>query len=162
MPYTDWPLSYQAIYVFGFGVPLFNRDVGSSHKMKWGLLIIHNLLLASAYGFILFVHFSKWREKLPRKCFCVSCSYLVQCSDLIRSDPLSSFIYAFGCIVAHENIGSTYHNHKYPFFFISLCFSEIALYEEDHECSLTSDVQISFTFCSQTCILQLCCCNVCL
>ncbi|XP_054807690.1 protein CANDIDATE G-PROTEIN COUPLED RECEPTOR 2-like isoform X2 [Prosopis cineraria] len=56
----------KAIYVFGFGVPLFSRDVGSSHKIKWGLLIIHKLLLAAAYGFILFVHFSKWREKLPR------------------------------------------------------------------------------------------------
>ncbi|XVE54707.1 hypothetical protein DITRI_Ditri03aG0103300 [Diplodiscus trichospermus] len=54
----------KAIYVFGFGVPLFD-DVGSTHRMKWGLWIIHKLLLTAVYGFILFVHFSKWREKLP-------------------------------------------------------------------------------------------------
>ncbi|MED6145025.1 hypothetical protein PIB30_021173 [Stylosanthes scabra] len=55
----------KTIYVFGFRVPLFNRDVGSAHTVKWSLWIIHKLLLATAYGFILFVHFSKWREKLP-------------------------------------------------------------------------------------------------
>lgn len=55
----------KAIYVFGFGVPLFNRNVGSTHTIKWGLWTVHKLLLAAAYGFILFEHFSKWREKLP-------------------------------------------------------------------------------------------------
>ncbi|XP_031278038.1 protein CANDIDATE G-PROTEIN COUPLED RECEPTOR 2-like [Pistacia vera] len=35
--------------------------------MKWGMWIIHNLLLTAVYGFILFVHFSKWREKLPSR-----------------------------------------------------------------------------------------------
>ncbi|XP_020227920.2 transmembrane protein adipocyte-associated 1 homolog isoform X2 [Cajanus cajan] len=55
----------KAIYVFGFGVPLFNRNVGSTHTIKWSLWIVHKLLLAAAYGFILFVQFSKWREKLP-------------------------------------------------------------------------------------------------
>ncbi|KEH32014.1 transmembrane protein, putative [Medicago truncatula] len=57
----------KAIYVFGFGVPLFNRNVGSTHTIKWGLWTVHKLLLAAAYGFILFEHFSKWREKLPRE-----------------------------------------------------------------------------------------------
>ncbi|WVZ13065.1 hypothetical protein V8G54_017595 [Vigna mungo] len=56
---------YQAIYVFGFGVPLFNRYVERAHTIKWSLWIVHKLLLAAAYGFILFAHFSKWREKLP-------------------------------------------------------------------------------------------------
>ncbi|GLT25205.1 hypothetical protein SLA2020_003500 [Shorea laevis] len=55
---------FKAIFVFGFGVPLF-IDVGSSHRGKWGLWIIHNILLTAVYSFILFVHFSKWREKLP-------------------------------------------------------------------------------------------------
>lgn len=35
--------------------------------MKWGLWIMHKLLLTAVYGYILFVHFSKWREKLPRE-----------------------------------------------------------------------------------------------
>ncbi|KHN48736.1 hypothetical protein glysoja_015884 [Glycine soja] len=55
----------KAIYVFGVGVPLFNHNVGSTHTIKWSLWIIHKLLLATAYGFILFANFSKWREKLP-------------------------------------------------------------------------------------------------
>ncbi|OMO53174.1 hypothetical protein CCACVL1_28839 [Corchorus capsularis] len=55
----------KAIYIFGFGVPLFFDDVGSSDPMKWGLWIIHKILLSAVYGYILFVHFSKWREKLP-------------------------------------------------------------------------------------------------
>lgn len=55
----------KAIYVFGFGVPLFNRHVERAHTIKWSLWIVHKLLLAAAYGFILFAHFSKWREKLP-------------------------------------------------------------------------------------------------
>ncbi|KAG4378651.1 hypothetical protein GLYMA_17G077800v4 [Glycine max] len=55
----------KAIYVFGFGVPLFNHNVGSTHTIQWSLWIIHKLLLAAAYGFILFASFSKWKEKLP-------------------------------------------------------------------------------------------------
>ncbi|KAJ1421825.1 Transmembrane protein [Sesbania bispinosa] len=55
----------KAIYVFGFGVPLFSHNVGNTGTIKWSLWIVHKLLLAAAYGFILFVHFSKWREKLP-------------------------------------------------------------------------------------------------
>ncbi|KAJ0048160.1 hypothetical protein Pint_16232 [Pistacia integerrima] len=56
----------EVIYVFGFGSPLF-FDLESTHRMKWGMWIIHNLLLTAVYGFILFVHFSKWREKLPSR-----------------------------------------------------------------------------------------------
>ncbi|KAK6261725.1 hypothetical protein QUC31_007541 [Theobroma cacao] len=55
----------KAIFIFGFGVPLFFDVVGSTHQMKWGLWIIQKLLLTTVYGFILFVPFSKWREKLP-------------------------------------------------------------------------------------------------
>ncbi|KAG7020001.1 hypothetical protein SDJN02_18969 [Cucurbita argyrosperma subsp. argyrosperma] len=54
----------KVVYVFGFGIPLFIR-VGSSHLAKWGVWTIHKLLPTAAYGFILFVHFSKWRDKLP-------------------------------------------------------------------------------------------------
>lgn len=55
----------KVIYVFGFGAPLFIDAVGSGNKVKWALWIIHKLLLTAVYGFILFVHFSKWRDKLP-------------------------------------------------------------------------------------------------
>ncbi|KAJ4847142.1 hypothetical protein Tsubulata_050263 [Turnera subulata] len=56
---------FKAIYVFGFRVPLFIDTVDSTQRMKWGLWIIQKLLLTAVYGYILFVHFSKWREKLP-------------------------------------------------------------------------------------------------
>ncbi|KAE8673518.1 Transmembrane protein adipocyte-associated 1 isoform 2 [Hibiscus syriacus] len=55
----------KAIYIFGFGVLLFFDDVGGTHRMKWGLWIIQKLLLTAVYGYILFVHFSKWKQKLP-------------------------------------------------------------------------------------------------
>lgn len=58
---------FQAIYVFGFGVPLFMVGIGGTTGALWGLWFFHKLLLTAVYGFILFVHFSKWREKLPRK-----------------------------------------------------------------------------------------------
>ncbi|KAH7528937.1 hypothetical protein FEM48_Zijuj05G0130700 [Ziziphus jujuba var. spinosa] len=55
----------KAIYVFGFGMPLFMDGAVNIDGIKWGLWIIHKLLLTAVYGYILFVHFSKWREKLP-------------------------------------------------------------------------------------------------
>ncbi|KAK4791370.1 hypothetical protein SAY86_031783 [Trapa natans] len=54
----------KAIYVFGFGVPLF-IDVGTANRVKWSLWSIHKIVLSSAYAFILFVRFSKWSEEFP-------------------------------------------------------------------------------------------------
>lgn len=57
-------LLFKSIVIFGFQIPLF-IDVGSSYKAKWGLWSVDKVLLTAVYCFILFVHFSKWREKLP-------------------------------------------------------------------------------------------------
>lgn len=54
----------KVIFIFGFGVPLF-LDVEIADWGKWGVWFANKLLLAAAYGYILFVHFSKWRDKLP-------------------------------------------------------------------------------------------------
>jgi len=54
----------KAIFVFGFGVPLFVAGE-TRNRWKWGLWTILKLLLTGVYGFILFVHYSKWRDKLP-------------------------------------------------------------------------------------------------
>uniref|UniRef100_A0A7N0T1L5 Transmembrane protein adipocyte-associated 1 n=1 Tax=Kalanchoe fedtschenkoi TaxID=63787 RepID=A0A7N0T1L5_KALFE len=54
----------KALCVFVLKVPLF-MNVDSTHKGKWTLLAIHELVLTSVYGYIAFVHFSNWREKLP-------------------------------------------------------------------------------------------------
>lgn len=57
-------LLLKVIFIFGFGVPLF-LDVEISDRGKWGVWFTNKLLLTAAYGYILFVHFSKWRDKLP-------------------------------------------------------------------------------------------------
>ncbi|KAI3861794.1 hypothetical protein MKX03_027399 [Papaver bracteatum] len=57
----------KAIYVYGFGVPLFIDTDQATNRAKWGLLLIHKLLLTTAYGFILYMHHSKWRERLPAR-----------------------------------------------------------------------------------------------
>ncbi|KAL2254071.1 UNVERIFIED_CONTAM: Protein CANDIDATE G-PROTEIN COUPLED RECEPTOR 2 [Sesamum indicum] len=54
----------QAIFIFGFGVPLF-ISADASHWGKWGVLFVHTLVLTAVYCYILFVHYSKWRDKLP-------------------------------------------------------------------------------------------------
>ncbi|XP_004508683.1 protein CANDIDATE G-PROTEIN COUPLED RECEPTOR 2-like [Cicer arietinum] len=101
----------KAIYVFGFGVPLFNRNVGSSHTVKWGLWIVHTLLLAAAYGFILFVHFSKWREKLPPRptfynyvviMFIFSATTLFACGMAGFGASLGNWLYDFTVLCYHS------------------------------------------------------------
>ncbi|CAL1356348.1 unnamed protein product [Linum trigynum] len=57
----------KALYLFGFGIPLF-IDIGEdSNRMKWGLWVVHRLVLTAVYGFILFMYHSKWRERLPAR-----------------------------------------------------------------------------------------------
>ncbi|CAN0920569.1 Protein CANDIDATE G-PROTEIN COUPLED RECEPTOR 2 [Linum grandiflorum] len=57
----------KALYLFGLGIPLF-IDIGEqSNGMKWGLWVIHRLVLTAIYGSILFMYHSKWRERLPAR-----------------------------------------------------------------------------------------------
>ncbi|KAE8817117.1 transmembrane protein adipocyte-associated 1 [Hordeum vulgare] len=56
----------KTIYVFGFGVPLFiDADQGTGGK--WGLWILHKLVLTGVYGLIVFMHHSRWKDRLPAK-----------------------------------------------------------------------------------------------
>ncbi|KAJ8484867.1 hypothetical protein OPV22_017352 [Ensete ventricosum] len=55
----------KAIYIFGFGVPLFSDNNETAHHARWGLWIVRKLLLTAVYGSIFFMHQSKWRERLP-------------------------------------------------------------------------------------------------
>jgi hypothetical protein len=57
----------QAVYLFGFGIPLFIDSSDHSHRMKWSLWVIHRLVLTAVYGLIMFMYHSKWRERLPGK-----------------------------------------------------------------------------------------------
>ncbi|KAL8230734.1 hypothetical protein R6Q57_000512 [Mikania cordata] len=54
----------KAICVFGFYVPLF-MDGETTHRGKWVVWTVDELLLTCTYGYILFVHYSTWRDKLP-------------------------------------------------------------------------------------------------
>ncbi|PRQ42000.1 putative transmembrane protein adipocyte-associated 1 [Rosa chinensis] len=60
-------LLLKAIYMFGFGIPLFVDDTDHTHQMKWNLWSVHRLVLTAVYGFILFMYHSKWRERLPAR-----------------------------------------------------------------------------------------------
>ncbi|KAL0900874.1 hypothetical protein Bca101_084835 [Brassica carinata] len=60
-------LLLKAIYLFGFGVQLFIDNDEHIQKLKWGLWVIHKLLLASIYGMIFFMYNSKHRERLPAR-----------------------------------------------------------------------------------------------
>ncbi|TYI69308.1 hypothetical protein E1A91_D08G145800v1 [Gossypium mustelinum] len=49
---------------FGFGVPLFIDKFEHPRQIKWGLWVVHRLVLIAIYGSILFIYHSKWRERL--------------------------------------------------------------------------------------------------
>lgn len=57
----------KAVYLFGFGIPLFIDSNGQSPHVKWGLWVVHRLVLTAVYGIILFMYHSKWRERLPAR-----------------------------------------------------------------------------------------------
>ncbi|VFQ74971.1 unnamed protein product [Cuscuta campestris] len=54
----------KVVLIFGFRIPLF-VDVELANRGKWAVWFAYRLLLTAAYGYILFVHFSKWRDNLP-------------------------------------------------------------------------------------------------
>ncbi|KGN64044.1 protein CANDIDATE G-PROTEIN COUPLED RECEPTOR 2 [Cucumis sativus] len=109
----------KVIYVFGFGIPLF-IGVGSSHWSKWGVWTIHKLLLTAAYGFILFVHFSKWRDKLPpRPSFYnyIAVMFVVSALAFFASG-LSAFGVRFGIWLYNFTVIS-YHSMYLPFLYVT-------------------------------------------
>ncbi|XP_052192995.1 protein CANDIDATE G-PROTEIN COUPLED RECEPTOR 2 [Diospyros lotus] len=55
----------KAIYLFGFSIPLFINDFEDKQRVKWGLWVIHKLVLTAVYGFTLFMYHSRWRDRLP-------------------------------------------------------------------------------------------------
>ncbi|KAG5549354.1 hypothetical protein RHGRI_014638 [Rhododendron griersonianum] len=57
----------KAIYLFGLAIPLFIDNNKDTHRVKWGLWVVHKLLLTAVYGFILFIYHSRWRERLPAR-----------------------------------------------------------------------------------------------
>ncbi|CAK9143107.1 unnamed protein product [Ilex paraguariensis] len=78
----------KAIYLFGFGIPLFIDNNDNTRRIKWGLWVVHKLLLTAVYGFIFFIYHSRWRERLPARpafynyitvMFCLNATALFAC-----------------------------------------------------------------------------------
>ncbi|CAI0431693.1 unnamed protein product [Linum tenue] len=110
--FSDYVL--QAIYVFGFGVPLFVEGLESTQRMKWGMWIIHQLLIFGAYGFVLFVHFSGGKDKLPpRPAFYnyISMMFIINAMGL------------FACGVAAVGVGFGI----WLYYFLVLCYHSLYL-----------------------------------
>ncbi|CAA3001093.1 transmembrane adipocyte-associated 1 homolog [Olea europaea subsp. europaea] len=100
----------QAIFIFGFGVPLF-IDGETTHRGKWGVWFTHTLVLAAAYGYIAFVHYSKWRDKLPPRpafynyvilMFIVNVTTLFACGLAGIGAGFGLWLYNFIVIVLHS------------------------------------------------------------
>ncbi|ONM09484.1 hypothetical protein ZEAMMB73_Zm00001d034063 [Zea mays] len=85
----------KTIYVFGFGVPLFiDADQGTGGK--WGLWILHKLVLTGVYGLIVFMHHSRWRNRLPAK----PAYYNYVCAMLLLNG-----VSLFGCFLVASGAG---------------------------------------------------------
>ncbi|XP_010259672.1 PREDICTED: transmembrane protein adipocyte-associated 1-like isoform X2 [Nelumbo nucifera] len=57
----------KTIYIFSFGIPLFIGHDETKYQVKWGLWVVHKLLLTTVYGVIFFMYHTKWRERLPAR-----------------------------------------------------------------------------------------------
>ncbi|PSS26703.1 Transmembrane protein like [Actinidia chinensis var. chinensis] len=57
----------KAFYLFGLAIPLFIDNYDDTHRVKWGLWVVHKLLLTAVYAFIVFIYHSRWRERLPAR-----------------------------------------------------------------------------------------------
>ncbi|WOL15458.1 transmembrane protein adipocyte-associated 1-like [Canna indica] len=86
----------KAIYIFGFGIPLFANSNETLNRARWGLWIVHKLLLTAVYGFIFFLHHSKWRERLPAR----PSFYKYVCAMLLLNT-----MSVFGCLLAGNGAG---------------------------------------------------------
>ncbi|WCJ35850.1 hypothetical protein M5689_017079 [Euphorbia peplus] len=102
---------FKGIYVFGFGVPLFSDGDEGRQRMKWGMWIIYKLLFTIVYGYILFVHYTKWREKLPPRpafynyitaMFVTNAVVLLACGSAVFGAIFGIWLYKFMVVCYHS------------------------------------------------------------
>lgn len=100
----------KAIYLFGFGVPLFIDDCEKIHRAKWGLWVVHKLLLTAVYGLIFSMYHSRWKEKLPARpafykyitiMFCLNATSLFASALTGHSVGLGFWLYDITVICYH-------------------------------------------------------------
>lgn len=86
----------KVIYLFGFGIPLFIDNGEGTHRVKWGLWVVHKLLLTAVYGIILFMYNSKWRERLPARPAFYKYNTIMFCLNVIA---------LFACLLTGHGVG---------------------------------------------------------
>jgi hypothetical protein len=125
----------QTIYVFGFGVSLFiDADQGTGGK--WGLWILHKLVLTGVYGVIVFMYHSRWRDRLP-----------------------GNWLH-FRCIIIYVTLPGAYRNASYgparPATFVELVQNELEALNSSNERSghwkAGSEPKLASLICSMTVI----------
>jgi hypothetical protein len=112
-------LLLKAVFIFGFGVPLF--VAGEIRvRWKWGLWTILRLLLSGVYGFILFVHYSKWRDKLPLRPTFYKYILVMFAVNLIASfaSALAGSGIGFGFWL-YDFLDMCYHSLYLPFLYVT-------------------------------------------
>lgn len=125
----------KGLYTFGFGISLFINTSEDPNKVKWGLWVVHKLLLTGVYGFIFFLYRSRWRERLPARpafynyvtiMFCLNSLALLACA-------LSANGASFG-LWLHELTTVCYHSFYLPILyatFLADFFQEEGLHLEN-------------------------------
>eukprot|EP01018_Ginkgo_biloba_P006217 Gb_04541 [translate_table: standard] len=103
--------TFKAVYIFGFGVPLFidNDDVGD--WQKWVFWLVHKLLLVAVYATILCMPHTKWRDRLPARpafynyicaMFLLNATAALGCGLLASGVGFGYWIYGFTNICYHS------------------------------------------------------------
>ncbi|KAK4379025.1 hypothetical protein RND71_000887 [Anisodus tanguticus] len=97
----------KGIYLFGFGVQLFDVSTNGS---QWALWVVHKLLLTGVYGVIFFMCRSRWRERLPARpafqnyisiMFCLNAAALLACALAAHGDGFGLWLYDITVICYH-------------------------------------------------------------
>jgi hypothetical protein len=57
----------KAVYIFGFGIPLFTTQDDAGDWNKWGFWLLQNLFFAIVYVVILTLPYTRWRDLLPAR-----------------------------------------------------------------------------------------------
>ncbi|XP_071693573.1 protein CANDIDATE G-PROTEIN COUPLED RECEPTOR 2-like [Rutidosis leptorrhynchoides] len=109
----------KAIIVFGFHVPLF-MDAETTHSGKWAMWILDELLLTCTYGYILFVHNTKWRDKLPPRLAFYNYAVIMSVIHAVAlfACALAASGIGFG-LWLYSLVGICYHTMYLPFLYIT-------------------------------------------
>ncbi|OIT07531.1 PREDICTED: transmembrane protein adipocyte-associated 1 homolog [Nicotiana attenuata] len=97
----------KGIYLFGFGIQLFDVSTNGS---QWALWVVHKLLLTGVYGLIFFMYRSRWRERLPARpafqnyisiMFCLNATALLACALAAHGAGFGLWLYNITVISYH-------------------------------------------------------------